>query len=77
MLALQLALSSGFPSTTLPIKELGFFGEMADSKAKAYSNKAKIYKMSRGHLTVSSSKDVLKQDEDFFKEKEPACRNSR
>ena len=49
---------------------------MSDSKAKAYSNKAKIYKMSLGHLTVSSSTNVLKQDEDFFKEKEPACRNS-
>ena len=50
---------------------------MTDSKAKAYSNKAEIYKMSLGHLTVSSSKNVLKQDEDFFKEKEPACRNSQ
>lgn len=29
--------------------------------------------MSLGHVTVSSSKDVLKQDEDFFKEKEQSA----
>ena len=46
---------------------------MTDSKAKAYRDKAKIYKMSLGHVTVSSSKDVLKQDEDFFKEKEQSA----
>lgn len=63
-LGTAVALNSRFLSTILPIKELGFFGEMIDSWLKWGQ-----YNISLGHLLSPESEDVVKGDEGAFKSK--------